>query len=53
MSAADFIIPRARDNAVAIDMLARDIERRVAENAAARSVLHPPPQSQPQHAAAH
>ena len=32
MSTADFIIPRARENATAIDMLARDIQRRVAEN---------------------
>ena len=29
MSLADVIVPRARDNAVAIDMLARDLQRRV------------------------
>lgn len=29
MAKADLIIPRARENAVAIDMLARDLQRRV------------------------
>lgn len=36
MSTADFIIPRARENATAIDMLARDIQRRVADNVEAQ-----------------
>jgi len=38
MQLADFVIPRARENVVAIDMLAGDVSRRVAER---RSLLKP------------
>lgn len=31
MSAADFVIPRAKENTVAISMLAHDVSRRVAD----------------------